>query len=99
VDAACRLRDEGGQHPAAGGTGGWLGERGWLTVTGAPAAGLCASCTHARTITNRRGSSFLLCGLSSSDPAFPRYPRLPVLLCAGWRPRPGEPGDDPANPI
>ncbi|MGH7443766.1 MAG: hypothetical protein ACREKM_02775 [Longimicrobiales bacterium] len=35
---------------------------------------------------SRRGSTFLLCGLSRTDPRFPRYPRLPVLACTGFEP-------------
>ncbi|MBV8731692.1 MAG: hypothetical protein JO336_17945 [Acidobacteriia bacterium] len=50
-------------------------------------AGLCASCAHARTITSDRGSKFLLCMLSKTDPRYPKYPRLPVLECEGWIPR------------
>ena len=46
--------------------------------------GLCASCAHARRIESARGSEFLLCELSKSDPAFPKYPRLPVLSCSGY---------------
>ena len=42
-------------------------------------AGLCATCLHARTVTSDRGSTFVWCGLSKSDPRFPKYPRLPVL--------------------
>jgi hypothetical protein len=38
-------------------------------------------------VRNTRGSSFSLCERSRSDPAFPRYPRLPVLECAGFEPR------------
>ncbi len=57
--------------------------------------GLCAACVHARTITNRRGSTFWHCGLSRTDPAFPRYPRLPVLRCPGFRP--GTPASEPAD--
>lgn len=52
----------------------------------APAAGLCADCAHARHIANRRGSSFLLCGLAATDPRYRRYPPLPVLRCPGYRP-------------
>jgi hypothetical protein len=48
------------------------------------AAGLCADCAHARRIASERGSSFYLCRLSVTDPAFPKYPRLPVLQCAGY---------------
>jgi mannose-6-phosphate isomerase-like protein (cupin superfamily) len=47
-------------------------------------AGLCAACGHVRIIRSDRGSSFYLCGLSSSDPRYPKYPRLPVLSCAGY---------------
>jgi hypothetical protein len=49
-------------------------------------AGLCADCTHARRIESARGSVFFLCQLSSTDPRFPKYPRLPVLSCPGYLP-------------
>jgi hypothetical protein len=52
---------------------------------GAPAAGLCETCVHAQEIRSDRGSRFVMCGLSKTDPSFPRYPRLPVLSCAGYR--------------
>jgi hypothetical protein len=39
-------------------------------------------------IRNTRGSSFSLCERSKDDPAFPKYPRLPVLECRGYEPRP-----------
>jgi len=45
--------------------------------------GLCGHCANARVITNRRGSTFHRCALSDTDARFPRYPRLPVLRCAG----------------
>jgi hypothetical protein len=35
-------------------------------------------------IRNTRGSEFSLCELSKTDPAFPRYPRLPVRACDGF---------------
>jgi hypothetical protein len=47
-------------------------------------AGLCADCVHAKRIESSRGSQFNLCKLSASDPAFPKYPRLPVLQCQGY---------------
>jgi len=47
-------------------------------------AGLCSDCRHARTILSDRGSAFVMCQLSASDPAFPKYPRLPVLSCTGY---------------
>ena len=31
-----------------------------------------------------RGSTFYMCQLSVTDPAFPKYPRLPVLKCGGY---------------
>jgi len=47
-------------------------------------SGLCADCTHAQKIRNDRGSQFILCRLSATDPNFPKYPRLPVLTCPGF---------------
>lgn len=52
-----------------------------------PAAGLCDSCRHQRLVPNTRGSIFSLCERSRTDPAYPRYPRLPVRECAGHEPR------------
>jgi hypothetical protein len=49
-------------------------------------AGLCGDCTHSRSIRSDRGSIFYLCSLSARDPAFPKYPRLPVLECDGYAP-------------
>jgi hypothetical protein len=46
--------------------------------------GLCAHCRHAAKIESSKGSTFLLCQLSKSDPRFPKYPRLPVLACSGY---------------
>jgi hypothetical protein len=46
--------------------------------------GLCADCVHARQIESDRGSTFLLCQLSFTDPQFEKYPRLPVLTCSGY---------------
>jgi hypothetical protein len=47
-------------------------------------AGLCSRCLHARRIESARGSEFLLCERSATDPAFPKYPRLPVVECPGY---------------
>jgi hypothetical protein len=49
-----------------------------------PNIGLCAGCVHARKIQTDRGSVFYFCELSATDPAFPKYPRLPVLRCLGY---------------
>jgi len=50
------------------------------------AAGLCADCRHARLNRTRRGPVYLRCLLAAVDPSYPRYPRLPVLRCAGHDP-------------
>ena len=52
-----------------------------------PAAGLCDTCAHQRVVRNTRGSVFSLCERSRSDPAYPRYPRLPVRECPGYERR------------
>jgi hypothetical protein len=49
--------------------------------------GLCCRCKHAKVVESDRGSSFYLCQLSLSDPRFPKYPRLPVIQCAGYAPK------------
>jgi hypothetical protein len=49
--------------------------------------GLCATCAHGRRVTSTRGSVFLLCERSQSDPRYPKYPALPVLRCDGYEPR------------
>jgi len=46
--------------------------------------GLCATCRHRRTVETRRGSRFVLCERSRTDPSFPRYPALPVQECRGY---------------
>jgi hypothetical protein len=48
--------------------------------------GLCASCRHARIVHSSRGSALYLCRLAETDPRFLKYPRLPVLRCAGYEP-------------
>jgi len=49
--------------------------------------GLCADCKFAQRITSSKGSEFLMCGLSKTEPRFPKYPRLPVLACSGYHGR------------
>jgi hypothetical protein len=51
-------------------------------------AGLCASCVNARVVRSGKGSTFIMCELSKSDPRFRKYPPLPVLRCEGWQPTP-----------
>jgi hypothetical protein len=52
-----------------------------------PRAGLCDTCAHQQLVRNTRGSTFSLCRRSREDPAYPRYPRVPVLSCQGYRER------------
>lgn len=47
-------------------------------------AGLCDTCAHQQLVRNTRGSTFSLCRRSREDPAYPRYPRIPVLACPGY---------------
>ena len=49
-----------------------------------PREGLCASCVHARRVTNDRGSVFVRCAYATQDPSFPKYPRLPMLACHAY---------------
>ena len=46
--------------------------------------GLCATCVHVRRVESAKGSVFVLCSLSGTDPHYPKYPRLPVLSCRGY---------------
>ncbi|MEA2458902.1 MAG: hypothetical protein QOC95_1874 [Thermoleophilaceae bacterium] len=52
--------------------------------------GLCDSCVYQRVVRNTRGSSFSLCRRSKDEPErYPRYPRVPVLACPGYKPSEG----------
>lgn len=46
--------------------------------------GLCASCVHLRLLRSPR-SVFVRCGKADADPAFNRYPPLPVWRCPGYQ--------------
>ena len=46
--------------------------------------GLCGECDLARVVETRRGSRFYLCERSRDDASYARYPRLPVVRCAGF---------------
>jgi hypothetical protein len=59
-----------------------------------PAVGLCSKCRHARLVSTPR-TLFWLCALSATDPDFERYPRLPVILCAGHESGEPAPFGDP----
>ena len=49
--------------------------------------GLCERCHWSRRVPNRRGAVFRLCRRAEGDPRYDRYPRLPVLVCAGFEAR------------
>jgi len=49
--------------------------------------GLCDTCVHQQLVRNTRGSTFSLCKRSREGPAYPRYPRIPVLACQGHEAR------------
>ncbi len=53
----------------------------------APPAGLCGDCRHQQVVRTGRGSVFSLCLRSKTEPAYPKYPRVPVLACPGFEPR------------
>ena len=55
-----------------------------MAAVRAPSVGLCERCRNARIVEAKTGSRFYLCKLAAVDPAFPKYPRLPVLECAGY---------------
>ena len=47
---------------------------------------LCETCGNVREIRTAR-SRFLLCELSVTNAAYPKYPPQPVVRCDGYRPR------------
>lgn len=46
---------------------------------------LCERCTHVRIIQTPKGSRFLLCQVSQTDPRFVKYPAQPVVRCSGFQ--------------
>ena len=66
-------------------------------MKGLERVGLCAGCRWVRVIRNRRGSDFFLCRKGKEDPAYPRYPRLPVIECGGFE-VPETEGTEEADP-
>jgi hypothetical protein len=46
---------------------------------------LCDTCASMREVVTPRGSRFLLCQLSRTDPEYPKYPAQPVVKCDGYR--------------
>ena len=47
---------------------------------------LCETCASMREVVTPKGSRFLLCLLSQTDPAYPKYQPQPVVRCDGYRP-------------
>jgi hypothetical protein len=47
---------------------------------------LCETCENVREVRTVR-SRFLLCELSLTNAAYPKYPAQPVVHCDGYRPR------------
>jgi len=56
--------------------------------------GLCVDCLHSQRIHSARGSTFYRCKLADTDPTFPKYPRLPVVDCAGYMRKAGQSGTE-----
>jgi hypothetical protein len=76
--------------------------RGCECHTATPMAGLiqdslCATCRHQRIVRSGRGSVFSMCLRHRTDPAFRKYPPLPVLSCPGYEPGGGDEVDDAAS--
>ena len=57
-----------------------------MTAPPSDRIGLCASCRLVEVVTSSRGSTFYLCTLAATNPAFRRYPILPVRQCHGYEP-------------
>jgi hypothetical protein len=46
---------------------------------------LCETCAWVREVITPKGSRFMLCRLSQTDPDYPKYPPQPVVRCDGCR--------------
>jgi hypothetical protein len=46
---------------------------------------LCETCAWVREVVTPKGSRFLLCQLSQTDPDYPKCPPQPVARCDGNR--------------
>ena len=58
---------------------------------------LCEACKNMREVRTAR-SRFLLCELSVTDAAYPKYPPQPVVRCGGYRPGGQAAGRVPGDP-
>ena len=46
---------------------------------------LCETCAWVREVVTPKGSRFLLCQLSQTDQAYPKYPPQHVVRCEGYQ--------------
>ena len=56
----------------------------------------CETCKNMRNVRTAR-SRFLLCELSATDDAYPKYPPQPIVRCAGYQPRDEAVGEAPGG--
>ena len=54
-----------------------------------PAVGLCSRCRFGRVQESAAGSRFWRCLRAAEDPAYMRYPPLPVRRCPGFEEQAG----------
>jgi hypothetical protein len=57
---------------------------------------LCESCLNMREVRTAR-SRFLLCELSVTKDAYPKYPPQPVVRCDGYKPKDEPSGEVPES--
>ena len=55
-----------------------------------PPPGLCGDCRRARALTSASGTTFYQCLRAETDPRYPKWPRVPLLVCPGHEPGEGE---------
>jgi hypothetical protein len=79
-------RGTGSASPAERTQGGDVPDQ--RTTTDGPALpvdpGLCGDCLHASVKSTHRGTTYLRCTRAAWDERMPKYPRLPMLDCAGF---------------
>ena len=57
--------------------------------------GLCATCAFGRLFRSGKDATYVTCDLSRTDPAYPRFPSIPVIRCRGFEDRGEDPGKSP----
>lgn len=73
---------------AVAGPSGQSGASASAEPSGPPAVqpGLCGICRHVSRNDTRRGTVYFRCTRAQWDARLVRYPRLPVVACAGFEP-------------